>query len=180
MKLTIRLFTLFILTSFFALPYSAKACDCDPSKTIEQHIQEANVIVLGTCNNIITNAIKGGLNISFAVDSSWVRAIEPNATFHTNPGNQCGYEFEVGKKYIVFGKKRHQTVETSICQPNQLFSEDGEALMAKLGKGFPPGRPELAMKMNLLLLCLGLGGVLFVAFVVLRKRLFVKKGTSAS
>ncbi len=157
-----------------------KKCGCDPAKTLDQYIKESNVIVLGTCNNIITNPIKGGLNVSFEVDSSWVRAIEPNATFHTNASNQCGAVFEVGKRYFVFGKKRHQTVETTVCLPNQLFSEDGEAMLSKLGTGFSPGRPELAQQMNLLILGLGVGGVLLVAFVVLRKRLFAKKGTSVS
>lgn len=168
----------FLLLLF--MPLASHACDCGPDKTIEEHISSANVIVLGTCNNIISNPIKGGLNVSFQVDSSWNRAIEHNATFHTKPNNQCGFDFKVGKRYIVFGKKRHQTVETSICQPNQLMDAEGEALLAKLGKGFTPGREELAMQMNLLILCLGLGGLLLVAFVVLRKRLFVKKGTSAS
>lgn len=165
---------------FLLIPFLGLACDCDESKTLDDHIAKANVIVLGTCNNIISNPIKGGLNVSFQVDSSWVRAIEPNATFHTKPDNQCGFKFEVGKRYIIFGNKRHQTVETSICQPNQLFEEGGEALMAKLGQGFTPGREAMAMRMNLILLCMGLGALLFIAFVVLRKRLFVKKATSAS
>ncbi len=162
------------------IPAQVEACNCDTTKTIEAHIADANVIVLGTCNNVNTNPIKGGVNVSFQVDSSWNRAIEPNATFHSNFANQCGAEFEVGKQYIVFGKKRHQTVETSKCEPNQLMDEEGEALLAILGQGFPPGRPEMAMKMNLLILGLGVGGLLLVGFVVLRKKIFRKKGAAAS
>ncbi len=162
------------LTLIFT-PAAIDACNCDSTKTIEAHIADANVIVLGTCNNIITNPIKGGLNVSFQVDSSWNRAIEFNATFHTKPSDQCGFDFQVGKRYLVFGKKRHQTVETSQCLPNTSMNEKGKTLLTRLGQGYPPGRKEMAMRMNLLLLGLGAGGLLLVGFVVLRKRIFRRK-----
>lgn len=168
-----------LLLGIFAGFHSLKACDCDPNKTIEQHVKEASVVILGTCVNITTNPIKGGLNVSFNVDSSWNRAIEGVTTFNTNSDNQCGFRFELDKQYVVFGKKKHQSTRTSKCEPNVLYAEGGAEIVAQLGKGFSPGRPELAFKMTLIMLGLGVGALLFIAFVVLRKRIFPPKKTTA-
>ncbi len=147
-------------------------CGCDPEMTVADHIEEANLIIFGECVRLTTNAIKGGVNATFKVDTTWKRASEPVVTFHTTAANQCGFAFEKGKKYLVFGKKRHQTQATTVCEPNLPEGVRAEAVMADLGKGFPPGRPELARNMNILILGLGVGSILVIALIVLRKRLF--------
>jgi|GEM_PF-2310380 len=168
-----------IFVAGFAIPAFAD-CNCNANKSLAQHQEDASVIVLGTCVNIITNPIKGGYNVSFQVDSSWNRAIEPIATFHTNADNQCGFKFELDKQYVVFGKKKHQTTRTTKCEPNILYDAGGAELVAQFGKGFSPGRPGVAKKMNLMMLGLGAGAILFIAFVVLRKRIFPPKNTATS
>ena len=145
---------------------------CELPLTLDDQFEAANIVILGTCIRVSTNAIKGDLNIAFAVDSSWKRAIEPVATVHTNPANQCGFPFEEGQRYLVFARKRHQTITTSVCE---LILPEGlraSATMEELGTGFSPGRPELARNMNLMILGLGIGSILLVAVIVLRKKVF--------
>lgn len=166
-----RLALLLALSLGSILPANANSCGCDSTLTLPQHLEQSNVTILGTVISIATNPIKGGLNIVFDVDSSWKRAIEPVATIHTNFTGQCGFPFEEGKKYVVFARKRHQTVATSICEPNMAFEEGGEGLVRRLGQGFAPGRPEMAIRFNWILVGLGVGGLLLVAFVVLRKKI---------
>lgn len=153
-------------------------CGCDSTQTLTEQIESANVIVYGECVRVTTNAIKGGMNATFAVDSSWKRAIEPMATFHTNAANQCGFPFEKGKRYLVFGLKKHQTQRTSICEPNIVEGLRADAIMADLGQGFAPGRPELTRQMNLMILGLGIGSLVFLALIVLRKRIFKPQSSS--
>lgn len=153
------------------LPAQVNQCHCDTTLTWEAAYEKASVIILGTCVDIGPNTIKGGLNVVFEVDSSWKREIENYTTIHTNSPNQCGYPFKRGQRYIVIGNKRHQTVETSSCEPNQDYADNGLLTLRRLGKGFAPGREGTAFKMDMLLLFLGFMGLLFLGFVVLRKRI---------
>jgi hypothetical protein len=150
---------------------AASNCGCDSTATWQDAYDKANIVFVGTCMDVIPNAIKGGLNILFQIDSSWKRTIEPVTTVHTNSSNQCGYPFERGERYIVFANKRHQTTMTSECEPNQLFDDNGILTLRRLGPGFAPGRGDLAGKMNWLLVGLAGAGLLFLAFVVLRKKI---------
>jgi hypothetical protein len=145
-------------------------CHCDSTATWDAAYDKANIIFLGTCMDITPNTIKGGLNVVFQVDSSWKRATEHVTTVHTNSPNQCGYPFKRNARYIVFANKRHQTVESSECEPNQLYEDNGILTLRRLGSGFTPGREDKANGMILLMLALGVSGLLFLGFVVLRKK----------
>ncbi|MBL0020405.1 MAG: hypothetical protein IPP17_29210 [Bacteroidetes bacterium] len=145
-------------------------CHCDSTATWDAAFEKANIIFLGTCMDITPNTIKGGLNVVFQVDSSWKRATEHVTTVHTNSPNQCGYPFKRNARYIVFANKRHQTVETSECEPNQAYEDNGILTLRRLGAGFTPGREDKANGMILLMLALGVSGLLFLGFVVLRKK----------
>jgi hypothetical protein len=151
--------------------FASNNCDCDSTATWESAFEKANIVFLGTCVDASPNTIKGGLNVVFQVDSSWKRAIEPFATVHSNSENQCGYPFKPGNRYIVFANKRHQTIATSECEPNQDFEDNGPLTLRRLGPGFAVGRPGMAAGMNMLLIGLGIAGMLFLAFVVLRKKI---------
>lgn len=169
---TLLTFLLVFLASFSLAQYD---CDCDASRTWQDDFEKANVVILATCVGQTSNAIKGGMNIVFQVDSSWKRKIEPVATIHTEASNQCGFPFKTGQTYLVFGNKRHQTIATTVCEHNQLASEVTPETWQNLGQGFGPGRPELGRQMNLILVIMGVASVLFVGLIVLRKRIFKKK-----
>ncbi len=166
-----RLSPLFLL--LFLLPSigAARQCGCDTPASFDDAYQKANIVFVGTCMDVVTNPIKGGLNILFQVDSSWKRGIEKVATVHTNSPNQCGYDFHRNERYVVFANRHHQSITTSNCEPNQLFEEAGQATIARLGPATLPGRPEKAWNLILILGGLTLAGMLFLAFVVLRKKI---------
>ena len=153
------------------VPLWTLGCDCAP---VAGAGERADIVFVGRCINIATNPIKGDLNVVFEIDSSWKRAIEQVATVHT-PTNDCHYAFTQGKRYLIYANKFHQTIKTSICEPNVLLAEGEGKYLPTLGKAFLPGRPEFARKMNLVLVGLGVGGLLFLAAVVLRKRIFKPK-----
>jgi hypothetical protein len=162
-------------------PAFAGNCGCDSIPNWEAAYQKANVIFLGTCIDITPNTHKGGLNIVIQVDSSWKRTIEPVTTVHTKSTNQCGFPFTKGKRYLVFANKRHQTTETSECEPNEVIDDRPSATLRNLGPGFGPGRTEgMAVKLDWMLAGLVAAGLLFLMFVVLRKRLKPAKKASSS
>jgi hypothetical protein len=157
------------------LPAWALACNCPPG---ESAAARANLIFVGRCVDVSPNPIKGDLNVVFQVDSSWKRQVESFATVHT-PTTDCHYAFTKGKRYLVYTNKAHQTFKTSICEPNLLLDDAQVVQLPELGKAYLPGRPEFAQRMNLILIGLGVGGLLLVAVVVLRKRVFRPKGQAA-
>jgi hypothetical protein len=149
---------------------AANDCGCDSTASWQDAYDKANVVFVGTCMDVLPNAIKGGLNVLFQIDSSWKRAIEPVTTVHTTSANQCGYPFKAGERYIVFANKRHQTTQTTNCEPNQLYDDNGMLTIRRLGPGFATGRGGLATSMNWMLVGLAGAGMAFLAFVVLRKK----------
>lgn len=169
-------FLLFIAAASPAFGQADFDCNCPEETSLDAQIDAASVVFRGTCVRVTTNPIKGGLNVTFMVDSSWKRAIEPYATVHTNAPGQCGVEFEEGESYLVFAHRRHQTIETTICEFNfPIGGIDAEKTMQVLGVGYGPGRPQMARDMSVLVLGLGIGGLIAVAFVVFRKRIFPRK-----
>ncbi|MEM0999475.1 MAG: hypothetical protein AAGN35_20625 [Bacteroidota bacterium] len=168
---------LLVLLLFPRISSAQPDCGC-PTDNWEPAVEAANVIFVGTCIGVVTNPIKGGLNIVFQVDSSWKRTIEPNATIHTEATINCGFPFKKGRRYLVFGNKRHQTIESTRCEPNLAVDEpEFGQRMAQLGNGFIPGERPIGKQMNLLILILGILSVVTVGFIVLRKSIFRKRKT---
>jgi hypothetical protein len=159
-----------LLLLFLLLPFRLWACEC-ADLPLDSIYARANVVFVGTCMDVSTNPIKGDMNVVFQVDSSWKRQMEHVATIHT-PNTSCRFDFKPGKKYFVVGFKRHQTVHTDNCSSTALLPAVLPAELKKLGQSFRPGTPALAKQMNWLLIGLGAAGLLFVAVVVLRKRIF--------
>ena len=104
-------------------------------------------------------------------DVWWVQDMNP---IYGDPSRKS-YAFTKGKRYLIYANKFHQTIKTSVCEPNVLLAEGEGKYLPTLGKAFLPGRPDFARKMNLVLVGLGVGGLLFLAAVVLRKRIFKPK-----
>lgn len=158
-----------ILLMAIALPAFAGDCGCTATFPIEKALEEANVVVAGTAIGIQTNPNKVGFLVTFAVDSSWKRPIEPFATVYTEYETGCGYSFQEGEKYVVFINRGHGSLTTGICQPNTTFSEAG-SLLQKLGKGILPGKSPGSENLVFYLTGSVLAGMAFLGFVLLRRR----------
>jgi hypothetical protein len=147
----------------------AADCGCSQPTPFEQAYAEANIVLSGKVIGVQTNPNKVGLLVTFQVDSSWKRPIEPFATVYTEYETGCGYPFRQGSKYLVFVNKGHSSLFTSICEPN---SPDYAAhdLRLKLGKGLAPSHTPGTENLHWILTAAVMGGILFLAFVVLFRR----------
>ena len=166
-------YLLLLLPLLFLAPNlkATNKCGCDGAASFEDAYKKADIVFVGICMDVVTNPIKGGLNILFQVDSSWKRGIEKIATVHSNSPNQCGYDFHRNERYVVFANRHHQSILTSNCEPNQLFEDGGQATIVRLGPAILPGRPGKALNLILILGGLTFAGMLFLVFVVLRKKI---------
>lgn len=155
---------------WLAVP-SAMACECDRPMPPGQAYEDADLIFSGKVIRVTTNPNKGGLNVVFQLDSTWKKEMLPVTTILFPGKRDCGLSFYEGKKYLVYTKKKHQSHKTNSCWPNLLLEDAGPELV-RMGPSLALKVPGLFSGMSLMLLGLGLGGLLFVAFVVLRKRWF--------
>ncbi len=160
MKIKIGLFFLFCYQSLFA-------CDC---KTLDFQaaLDSANIVFVGQATEVTTNWMSGGWKATFVVENSWKMPTEGILVVNTPWEKDCGFIFEVGKKYLVYANKKF-TTKTTICSRTRLLSEAGEDLQV-LGKGMRPASKGKTPYMIALLSGLSLLGLIFLAFVVTRGR----------
>ncbi len=150
------------------------ACDCDTLK-FESALARANVIFSGRAEEVTTNWVSGGGKVTFRIDSSWKRIIPEYFTVNSLSPDQCGIDFREGVDYLVFVMKDF-SYKTDRCSRSKLTSS-ASADLAMLGPGIPPGEVPETRKTIFMMSLAVLLSLLFVAFVVLRKRVFRKKKT---
>lgn len=161
---------LFLVLGFLAFGTArATDCGCSQPAPFEQAFAEANIVFSGKVAGIQTNPNKVGLLVTFQVDSSWKRTIEPFATVYTEYETGCGYPFRMGSKYVVFVNKGHSSLFTGICEPNAIDYE-AQDLRRRLGKGLAPSHTPGTENLPLILTAAVLGGIVFLAFVVLFRK----------
>ena len=161
----------------FAGLLQAADCGCSEVISFEKAYEEANIVITGSVAGHQTNPNKVGLLYTFQIDSSWKRPIEPFATIYSEYETGCGYPFRQGVKYVVFVNKGHSTLSTSICEPNSPVYLASE-IFEKLGKGMRPSHSPGTENLNLVLTVMVVGGMVFLAFVVLFRRGTKKKSES--
>lgn len=177
MKTSAPFSSLLLLLVLFAGPLRAQR-DCKSIPPFEEALEASSVVFAGTVVNVSTNPHKSGLNIVFQIDSSWKRTIEEVVTLHTGSSVQGGYPFSKGERYLVFARKKFQSLKVGGCSRTSAWNDSPDDLQ-RLGAGLPTGQSPGMQKMIILVGVLGIVGLLFVGFVVLRKRIFGKKGKTA-
>ena len=164
---------LLLAFTFASLPLLAD-CKCDSLPTIQSAFNSANVVFLGAPASIIPNWISGGMKVTFKVEESWKRNIEKYFTLNVPEPANCGIAFDTDKKYLVFVSKNHAYF-TDSCSRTQLL-ENAKADLSFLGKSIQPGVDSSPKTAMYLMGGLVLAGMAFVAFVVLRKKIFSARG----
>jgi len=158
-----------ILAFFLILHTFLFACDCEiasPTKAKEN----ATFVFSGKVIEINGNWMSGGMKIGFLVAKSWKKEcpqyIIINTPFHRN----CGLDFEMNKEYLVYVNKKYNTPKTDTCSGTRVLADANEYL-ATLGEGIAPSEkaPNLG-SFPYIVGGLAVFSVLFVGFVVLRKR----------
>lgn len=147
-----------------------QACPCEETPAFEEALKEANVVVRGTVLDVTTNPINTGLKVTLKVNRSWKRTIEHTVTISTPTPAQCGYDFRIGETYLVYVNKKFNLKTSSCDRTRALIQADSD--LELLGEGYAPSASPGAKLFSILMLVMTLLGLLFVAFVVLRKRIF--------
>jgi hypothetical protein len=108
------------------------ACKCElpsASISIERHVKSAynqySAIFLGDVIEVIEEPGIYSLRVKFRINKTWKSEISKEIFLSTGRGGgDCGYEFKVGKKYLVYATGENN-LSTSICsrtapaEPNQ-------------------------------------------------------------
>lgn len=144
------------------------ACEC-VVQSPQAQIDSADVVFDGTVIYVNTNWMSGGMKYTFQVHQTWKRRTDTvmviNSGFATT---DCGYNFEQGKRYLVFARKKF-SFKTDLCAGNTLIA-DADTYLNKLGPSQKPAKSSLIPIMYWTLSGLTFLALAFMAFIVLRKR----------
>ncbi|MEL7533706.1 MAG: hypothetical protein AAFN10_20505 [Bacteroidota bacterium] len=161
-----------ILTTAFLLLFvgiqTLFACECIPSSA-QAKIDSADVVFDGTVIYVNTNWMSGGMKYTFQVHQTWKRRTDTIMVINSGfASTDCGYNFEEGKRYLVFARKKF-SFKTDACAGNTLI-EDADKYLSKLGQAQRPAQSSLVPIMYWTLSGLTALALAFMAFIVLRKR----------
>jgi hypothetical protein len=128
-------------------PNAVVACSCVPL-TKAEHVGSAKVIFTGTVMSVGSAGLSvfswgcgprsslDPISVRFQVEAVYKGDVEKDVVVETATSSaSCGYSFEVGKRYTVFGTPNEGHVDTGLCNGNV----EGEIVAADYGLG--AGRP---------------------------------------
>ena len=173
-------FLIIVVAVFLWRPTDAAACSCVMPPPPDQALNDASAVFSGEVIDISDNVkiINGyGKTIRFQVDESWKGIEDGEVAINTgNGGGDCGFEFEVGKSYLVYAVKSDMyspnTLTTTICNRTVQLANANDDLIA-LGEGekFFSENTEVVGKSGSFYWSAGLLSVILVggAFVYARK-----------
>jgi hypothetical protein len=124
------------------LPSPASACSCpDRPGSIETLVKRAKKQASHVLEGVVTDVRDehGGVVIGFRVERSWKPSSpSKNLEIHTSLVREaCGYQFEVGKRYLVYAWTEAGSIRTSICTRTRL-AEVAQDDLRILGVGKAP------------------------------------------
>lgn len=134
-----------IIFSTFLIALTASdifACSCFAPEniTIEQQVKAAyknsSSIFVGKVAEIIENHDAHSVVVKFEVEKSWNKNFLNEITISTaNDTAVCGYEFAVGKKYLVYANGESNNLTTNICtRTAPVESSEDTAFLNKIKK----------------------------------------------
>ncbi len=144
------------------------ACVCPDSLTHTQYHENADLIIQGIAVRVTTNWMSGGWKYTFKVSQSWKRSTDQVLFINSPWEKDCGFIFKEGLEYLVYINKGF-TMKTFQCSGNVLLSE-ADTQLVSLGKGITPKRSPQVAYMYWTVSILAALGLIFIGFVVLKKR----------
>lgn len=134
-----------VLAAFLLITSSrpASACSCMPL-TKAQTAESATAIFTGEVTGLSTpffqvfgcGSSADAVAVSMRVETVYKGDVARNVVVETAiSGASCGYTFEAGKRYTVFGTPNDGHIDTGLCRGNV----DGAIVAAEYGLG--GGRP---------------------------------------
>ncbi|MEM6263020.1 MAG: hypothetical protein AAGI38_10970 [Bacteroidota bacterium] len=166
MYLKVLMLACVFLGSFHLL----NACDC-PNPGLDSAFSRADLVFRGKVIGAETNWVSGGQKYSFEVLESWKNPTDKFLVANSPFEKNCGAVFDQGGTYLIFLKKKYNTKYTDACMGN-LSEADASQELKLLGAGMPPASSEITKTMMWTVGILGVASLLFLVFVVLRKKIF--------
>jgi hypothetical protein len=117
----------------------AYACSCiQPEPPVEAMTKSAAVfagrVIDIDAPAVMTNTLDQN-KITFNASKAW-KGVDKNPVYVYSSGSSasCGYEFEVGKEYLVYAYEEDGNLATGLCTRTALLADAAEDLVA-LGAG---------------------------------------------
>jgi hypothetical protein len=176
---TIQVFTIcFLVAVFINIPFPSfvSACSCAEKVSVKEEFNRSTAVFSGKVAAIEDKRQWDGYTtklVLFDVIETWKGIQQSQVIIATGQGGgDCGYDFQVGKEYLVYAKDSDMYGEkgliTTICDRTNEFvhSQDDVAI---LGQGqLPTEQVELSNKLTgkhfyywlLALAVVGIGGLI--------------------
>lgn len=145
-----------------------EAIECDAAISLQEQIDQADIIFSGTCIFVNSNWISGGQKYVFQVDQTWKRRIDSLYIVNSKWIQDGGYVFKKDEQYLVYVDKGF-TPKTNICMGNKRLAE-AEADLQLLGEGKAPAKSSNISLMIWTVSLLGLFSFLFLGFILFGNR----------
>jgi hypothetical protein len=139
-KLIISFVFLIFLTTLTAS--KVIACSCafiTEGISIERQVKDAyknsSAVFIGEVSEIVSKPDVYYVLVKFKTEKSWSRNVQKEITISTGRGSgDCGYEFVVGKKYLVYAYGEDK-LETNICTRTDIAESNKDiSVLNKLKK----------------------------------------------
>ncbi len=170
MKYFISVSILLLIT--LLMPHTAIACSCIAPEGPLEEMSKSDFVFSGIVKRITSNNGPHGitLNVRLQVLSKWKGELPEEVIIETADNSAaCGYPFDKGKSYLVYGHLHEGEMSTSICTRTTRLGDASEDLTA-LGQGeevsYPQprcGGPTSAVVIQTFMF-------LMIGFPILRKR----------
>ena len=132
MKTVLRV-TLIVLIGFAVGRRPAHACTCAPLPAPLVALDQADFVFAGKVIRITTGQGEYGqmLHVLFEVDAYRKGAYGAQVLIETAVHSaSCGFPFERGRKYLVYGFRSDASLTTNICTRTSRLEDAGEDLAA--------------------------------------------------
>jgi hypothetical protein len=82
----------------------SRACTCPAPLPVEQALEEANAVFLGTVRSIVFDSLANNLVVILRAEQVWKGALQDSVQVRTAPHEgACGYTFRIAQSYLVYG-----------------------------------------------------------------------------
>lgn len=136
------------IAAFLMLPFMPKsvfACSCATAPTAAEAIEKADSVFAGEVIGISDDQDEKGFPaklVHIQASSIWKGPSQTVMNISTSAGGaSCGYDFSLGKSYLVYAYKTGDGYKTDICTRTQLLEKAKEDLSV-LGQGAAPASDE--------------------------------------
>jgi hypothetical protein len=130
------LFSFFVLVLLAMSAEPAWACRCG-LRTPSDQFQSVDAVFAGRVDAVG----QLGRMVTFNVGEAWKGVTEPSLQLSTTSGRSCGFDFEVGKEYLVYASGNTPVLTVKGCSRTSILSGAAEDL--QFLSAFPVRRFEL-------------------------------------